>query len=131
MKPTEKHLVFHKTLDSFGGALFCTFFVSKSTPLGYSLQYWSQEIFEKGFIVKWRNDLTSRINGSVAHDGEKPTALTMKDYDVLALLLGIGYTAGLIVLIFEIIVSNLSLILLKCKEVKICFFDVNMYKTYP
>nr|CAH7719313.1 unnamed protein product [Callosobruchus chinensis] len=115
MKPTERRLVFHQPKDAFGVSLFCTFYVSKSSPLGQSLQYWSQEIFEKGFVLKWIRDLTPRINASVLNDGKKVSALGMNAYDVLALLLGVGFMAGLIVLICEIIFSRLSLVLSRAK----------------
>nr|CAI5865805.1 unnamed protein product [Callosobruchus analis] len=108
MKPIEKRLVFHQTKDIFPVSLFCTFFVSKSTPLGPSLQYWSQEIFEKGFVVKWIRDLTPRINASVVGDREKAAPLKVEDYDMLGLLLGAGYMAGLIVLVLEIAIRILQ-----------------------
>lgn len=83
--------------------LFVTFYIRNDFHLKDSLQYWSHEVLEKGFISKWLYDIIEgNRNGShVEKEKGEAIALKVQHFEEIFELLFFGYALGGAALILE------------------------------
>lgn len=89
--------------------LFPVYYLRKSNPLNDVINFWSQEMIEKGFIKKWWVDIVRRQNKSVIDLEESSTrnvVLTVKHLEHMFFLLLLGWSAAFAVFLIEIIVKK-------------------------
>lgn len=100
--PTEKELVHFRNVNDFFLMLRVTYYISKISPFKASLQYWTNEIFEKGFLQKWASDVIPNKNYSMLKDVDTAITLKLAHFEVTFNILLIGYMFALICLLWEI-----------------------------
>lgn len=86
--------------------LFNSYILKKYNPKNFAINFWATEIVEKGFFVKWWNDMrfTSQLQNYkvIAGDVESPViVLALKHFRQLFLLIGFGYGFSLIAFLSE------------------------------
>lgn len=102
--PIEANLVDHLSENlPIYLTMYVTYYVRKDAVLKRSLQYWTNEMVEKGFIIKWWRDIVeSKKNYSLLPlDDKKQIALTVAHFAEIFQVLFIGYTSGAIFLLLE------------------------------
>lgn len=103
--PHETSLVDYFFISTAYVTLFVTFYIRNDFHLKDSLQYWSQEMFEKGFITKWMNDIIEQNrNGSHIVRGKKEAiALKMQHFEEIFHMLMFGYILAIGTLMLELV----------------------------
>ncbi|CAH2013285.1 unnamed protein product [Acanthoscelides obtectus] len=107
--PTEASMVDHGIFEALKVSLFCTYFIGNYTALKDSLQFWSQQIVEMGFVVKWMRDITG-LRKMTEHDVEsKIEPLELEHFEIVFKALLLGYIVATIQLIAEIGYNRLNI----------------------
>ncbi|VEN56935.1 unnamed protein product, partial [Callosobruchus maculatus] len=106
--PTEASMVEHGLFLPLHSTLFCTYFIGRFTALKESLQFWSQQMVEMGFIVKWTSDVTE-LRRMTEHDKESTAEpLKLEHFEILFKALLLGYLLATFQLVGEIVYKKLD-----------------------
>lgn len=104
--PTEKELVDFRVAHDTYLLMRVTYYISRLTPFKDSLQYWTNDILEKGFIQKWAADVIPKRNYSMLKEESK--TLKLANFQPLFDIMLLGYGLSLITFVFEIIYKFLD-----------------------
>lgn len=88
--------------------LLVTQFLRPKNPLNEIINYWTREIFEKGFVVKWLHDISySNVNRSLTTE-EPSTVVTLKlaHFEELFYILVGGWLISFLIFILEMYVYS-------------------------
>ncbi|VEN58222.1 unnamed protein product [Callosobruchus maculatus] len=106
--PTEASMVEHGVFYQLHSSLFCTYFIGRFTALQESLQYWSEQMVEMGFIVKWTRDMTEPRK-MTEHDRESMAkSLKLEHFEIVFKALLLGYLLATFQLVGEIVYKKLD-----------------------
>lgn len=119
--PTEKELVHFRPVEDTHTTMRVTYYISKISPLKPSLQYWINEIVEKGLLQKWALDVIPKINNTALTD-EKNMKLQIKHFDAIFKILILGYLVSILVLFVEIIYRKMDDRYLLSSKLKFIFY---------
>nr|CAH7767111.1 unnamed protein product [Callosobruchus chinensis] len=100
-----EHGLFYQLRTSF----FCSYFIGRFTALKDSLQFWSQQMVEMGFIIKWTRDVTEPRR-MTEHDKESlAEPLKFEHFEILFKALLLGYLLATLQLVGEIVHKKLDI----------------------
>ncbi|KAJ3641679.1 hypothetical protein Zmor_028163 [Zophobas morio] len=91
-------------------SLFDTFYFNKDTVFNEGIAFWSQEMVEKGFILKWFNDIRiSNVNTSILpEDEQKVVVLKLAHFEESFRVLIGGYVLAVLGLVLEFVFLGLD-----------------------
>ncbi|XP_044263126.1 uncharacterized protein LOC123010346 [Tribolium madens] len=108
--PSEESLLFHFRLTTDYLTFLVAFYMNKKIHFGEALAFWGQEIVERGFLVKWFNDIRrSNVRPEILPEEEKKIVVLKLAHfeESFRVLLG-GYALGLIAFILEFVFLKLE-----------------------
>lgn len=90
--------------------LFPTFHIRSDFHLKESLQFWMQEMVEKGFILKWWRDIVdqNRKRWFAVKAKKKTIPLNMQHFGEVFTLLMLGWGGAALVLVLELVYKRLD-----------------------
>nr|CAH7719315.1 unnamed protein product [Callosobruchus chinensis] len=107
--PTEASMVEHGLFYQLRTSFFCSYFIGRFTALKDSLQFWSQQMVEMGFIIKWTRDVTEPRR-MTEHDKESlAEPLKFEHFEILFKALLLGYLLATLQLVGEIVHKKLDI----------------------
>lgn len=89
---------------------FNTFLMRKHSPVNKVINFWAQEIIEKGIFLKWRNDMRqSNVNVTLFRQfmpyESKNVVLTYAHYEQTFRILYLGLSVGIFVFVSEFFIK--------------------------
>lgn len=105
----------HNYIRSFAyeSTLSLTYFLRKNGLLNWTIRFWSNEIIEKGFFLKWWQDIVwGNVNYTLIREGiieyEGVIVLNLKHYEEAFLILFYGYCLATIVFCWEFVAIRIE-----------------------
>lgn len=128
--PSEESLLFHFRITTDYLTFLVTFYIRQKLQFREALDFWAQEIIERGFLVKWFSDIRrSNIRPEILPEDEKKLVVLKLAHfeESFRVLLG-GYALGLAALVLEFVFLKLEKIGVVDKVRKNVMFVVALLK---
>ncbi|RZC35038.1 hypothetical protein BDFB_004053 [Asbolus verrucosus] len=110
--PSENALLDHFHVMTAYMTFFVTFYLRKNHPFNEAITFWAEEIVEKGFVVKWFDDIrrSNRRNEILPEEEEKLIVLKLAHFEESFRILIGGYGLGFVTFLLEFVFKKLEMI---------------------